>query len=68
MMKNKVKLMNKINQMFIFDCGTKYMFTDIKSVYENNKGIQTGKLKATGLPVVLDKDTQTWSELHTEAA
>lgn len=66
--KNKVRLMNKVNQMFIFECGVKYMYTTIEQVWMKRDGTTTGKLKSTGLPVVFDKDTQTWSELHEEVA
>lgn len=64
--KNGVRLMDKVNQMFIFDCGVKYMYTTIKQVWMKRDGTTVGKLKATGLPVVFNKDTQTWSELFEE--
>jgi hypothetical protein len=59
--KTKVKLMNRINQTVIFDNGT-YMETDIISVYEDNKGKQVGKIKATRYPVIFDKESKVWRE------
>jgi len=58
--KKSVRLMNKINQMVIFDGGLTWMYTTIIQVRESIKGVRTGKMVSTGTPVVFDKLTNTW--------
>jgi len=55
----RVRLMNRINQMVIID-PPKYMMTDIINVYEDNKGIQRGRIKPTRNEVEYDKISQVW--------
>jgi len=55
----RVRLMNRINQMVIID-PPKYMMTDIINVYEDNKGIQRGRIKPTKNEVEYDKTSKVW--------
>lgn len=59
MIKKKVRLMNKIDQMVIVN-NPKYMITEIIQVYESDKGVRTGKIKTTNTPVLFDKQSDVW--------
>jgi len=59
--KKSVRLMDKINQMVIFDDGITWMYTTIIQIRESIKGVRTGKVVSTNTPVVFEKLTKTWS-------
>jgi len=59
--KKSVRLMDKINQMVIFDDGITWMYTTIIQVRESIKGVRTGKVVSTNTSVVFDKLTNTWA-------
>jgi len=58
-MKNKVRLMNKVNQMVILEA-PKYMVTDVTQVWEDKQGMRTGFIKPTKHKVVYDKVSDVW--------
>ena len=58
-MKNKVRLMNRINKMVIIDA-PKYMITDVVSVWRDKKGRTVGRIKPTKQSVVFDKESHVW--------
>jgi len=58
--KNKIRLMNKIEQTIIM-VAPKYMVGEVVSVYrEKNTGIINGKMKTTNTPVIYDKVSNVW--------
>ena len=58
--KKSVRLMDKVNQMVIFENGITWMYTTIIQVRESIHGVRTGKMIAVNTPVVFDKLTNTW--------
>jgi len=66
--KNKIRLMDKTNQMVILGVGDKWMYSTIKQVWrEKGTGRTTGKLLSTNCPVEFDPHTNTWSEIQKAA-